>query len=297
MLQQTSNPEDIDKLAKLTSFKNIYDFTITYNRHKNKYGMRLKDFPESYGIYDSSMNYRYDPDYYYKFRPQRLRVRYLIAGFFMFIFICKARVRNVEEFDRQKRMEQRNMQNVEIDEVYGKYGKYTLYNQFDKPVNEKNFINKDSYVVFWYDAKMKNYLTFLDFLIKRKFIQGNVRAVLIVDRIEYMTNIEKIKSESRDEKLKSQMNVMLKKQFTDTEKLVKAFDNSSSQFQNEEVNKENVIELDLKKSFFYVLTPEGKIIDCAKIYSFLHEENIHKRIMAKISKDIDDKMTKSIQEK
>lgn len=36
-----------------------------------------------------------------------------------------------------------------------------------------------------------------------------------------------------------------------------------------------------------MVNPEGRIIDCAKIYSFLHEENIFRRITARISKDID----------
>ena len=53
---------------------------------------------------------------------------------------------------------------------------------------------------------------------------------------------------------------------------------------------DDVIDLEVKKSFFYVINPEGKIIDCAKIYSFLHEDNIFKRITAKISKDIDDRI-------
>lgn len=48
--------------------------------------------------------------------------------------------------------------------------------------------------------------------------------------------------------------------------------------------------MELKKNFFYVINPEGKIIDCAKIYSFLHEQNIYKRITAKIAKDIDDRI-------
>ncbi len=53
------------------------------------------------------------------------------------------------------------------------------------------------------------------------------------------------------------------------------------------------MDLDLKKGFFYVINPEGRIIDCAKIYSFLHEDNIFKRITAKISKDIDDRINSS----
>jgi len=47
--------------------------------------------------------------------------------------------------------------------------------------------------------------------------------------------------------------------------------------------------LDLKKNFFYVINPEGKIIDCAQIYSFSHEDNIYQRIIAKTLKNVDDR--------
>ena len=57
--------------------------------------------------------------------------------------------------------------------------------------------------MFWYDAKMKNYLQFLEYLQKKKFIQANIDAYLIVDKKEYLVNIEKIKNESKDERLKS----------------------------------------------------------------------------------------------
>ena len=43
----------------------------------------------------------------------------------------------------------------------------------------------------------------------------------------------------------------------------------------------------MKKKFFYGINPEGRIIDCVKSDSFLHEENIFKRITSKISKDVD----------
>jgi hypothetical protein len=66
---------------------------------------------------------------------------------------------------------------------------------------------------------------------------------------------------------------------TEQEKLQKAFDQDES-----ETN------LELKKGFFYVVNPQGKIIDCAKIYTFQHEKNIYKRIIAKVSKDVDDRI-------
>ena len=51
------------------------------------------------------------------------------------------------------------------------------------------------------------------------------------------------------------------------------------------------IELELKKNFFYVINPEGKVIDCAKIYSFLHENNIYQRIIAKVAQDMDQRIS------
>ena len=79
------------------------------------------------------------------------------------------------------------------------------------------------YFVLWYDAKMKNYLLFIEFLHKKKFIQARVNPVLVVDKLEYMNNIEKIKNESKDEKMKQDVNVMLRKEFSDQEKLIRTF--------------------------------------------------------------------------
>ena len=47
--------------------------------------------------------------------------------------------------------------------------------------------------MLWYDAKMKNYLLFIEYLHKKKFIQAKVNTILVVDKPEYLTNIEKIK--------------------------------------------------------------------------------------------------------
>ena len=49
---------------------------------------------------------------------------------------------------------------------------------------------------------MKNYLLFIEYLHKKKFIQAKVSTILVVDKQEYMENIEKIKKESKDEKMK-----------------------------------------------------------------------------------------------
>lgn len=56
----------------------------------------------------------------------------------------------------------------------------------------------------------------------------------------------------------------------------------------EEDNK--VIDLQMKKNFYYVISPAGEVVDCAKIYSFLHEDNIFKRITARVCKHVDSKI-------
>lgn len=75
---------------------------------------------------------------------------------------------------------------------------------------------------------------------------------------------------------------MLKRDLSDQESLMRSFNQPKS---DDDENQK--IDLELKKSFFYVINPEGRIIDCAKIYSFLHELNIFKRITAKVAKDVD----------
>ncbi len=69
--------------------------------------------------------------------------------------------------------------------------------------------------MLWYDAKMKNYLLFVEYLHKKKFIQAKVNPMLIVDKPEYITNIEKIKAESKDERMKADVSVMLKRDLSE----------------------------------------------------------------------------------
>ena len=65
--------------------------------------------------------------------------------------------------------------------------------------------------MLWYDAKMKNYLLFVEYLHKKKFIHASVSPILVVDRVEYMQNIEKIKAQSKDDKMRKDVQVMLKR--------------------------------------------------------------------------------------
>lgn len=88
---------------------------------------------------------------------------------------------------------------------------------------------------------------------------------LVVDKAEYAENVADIADEAKDLNLKRLTKVVLKRHLTDKESLQQSF----------EERNEEAIEMDMKKNFFYVINPEGKIIDCAKIYSFMHEENIY----------------------
>lgn len=67
----------------------------------------------------------------------------------------------------------------------------------------------------WYDAKMKNYLLFVEHLHKKKFIQAKVAPVLVVDKAQHLQNIEKIKAESKDERAKADVRVMLKRELSE----------------------------------------------------------------------------------
>jgi hypothetical protein len=104
------------------------------------------------------------------------------------------------------------MSNVEIEEVYNKKVQFTLLNNEGKEFTEKNTLNNTSeYYVLWYDAKMKNYLMFLEYVQKKRMVHANIRGILIVDRPEYLANVEKIKSESSNKELRDEVIVMKKK--------------------------------------------------------------------------------------
>ncbi len=63
------------------------------------------------------------------------------------------------------------MQNSEVEDLQNKKITFQLYNTEGKPFTETAIrSNGRDYFVFWYDAKMKNYLLFLEYLHKKKFI-------------------------------------------------------------------------------------------------------------------------------
>jgi hypothetical protein len=85
-----------------------------------------------------------------------------------------------------------------------------------------------------------------------------------------------------DNSAKDLYKVLLKRPLTKEEQLLRSMMDHLE---------EDEIELELKKNFFYVVNPDGKVIDCAKIYSFLHENNIYQRIIAKVAQDMDQRIS------
>ena len=102
-------------------------------------------------------------------------------------------------------------------------------------------------------------------------------------------------------KTKQRFMILLKRDLTDQEQLLRTFGDGkesdkakSKQTETETEStekKEEVIDLQLKKNFYYVIAPGGEVVDCAKIYSFLHEDNIFKRVTARVSKHVDSKIS------
>jgi hypothetical protein len=59
--------------------------------------------------------------------------------------------------------------------------RFQLQDKNGKTVTEKDLRDGYSYIVFWYDPKMKNYTNFIDYIFEKKFIQAKVKAILLVD--------------------------------------------------------------------------------------------------------------------
>ena len=95
-----------------------------------------------------------------------------------------------------------------------------MKNGKNKVLTEKDFINnRNEYFVFWYDARMKNYLNILEYVMNRTFLTSKITIVLVVDKFEFIKNIEKIKNESKNEKLKGEVIALVKQPILDTDKL------------------------------------------------------------------------------
>jgi len=73
------------------------------------------------------LNYACDPEWKEKMIVQRVPIRRIILFFILGSWWLKRRVQKVEDFDHQKRKEQRAMQNNEIEDISGKYAAYVLF--------------------------------------------------------------------------------------------------------------------------------------------------------------------------
>jgi len=59
-LIEDSTEEDrfaLERLSKVTKFDNMETFRCTFDRHKDLYGYRTENFPESYHPNESALNY------------------------------------------------------------------------------------------------------------------------------------------------------------------------------------------------------------------------------------------------
>jgi hypothetical protein len=95
----------------------LSQFKITYNRHRNRYSYRSQDFPESYELWQTSLESACDPDWSEKIAPQRINLKKWILYAAVLYYMVRRRRNNVSEFERFKRNEQRAMQNEEAKEV------------------------------------------------------------------------------------------------------------------------------------------------------------------------------------
>jgi hypothetical protein len=77
-------PQEIKILKELeqrTSHQSMQTFTITYDRHKGKYGHRTSNFPEMYDHSASRLEIANDPDWVVKMGVSRFPMRkYVCAG-------------------------------------------------------------------------------------------------------------------------------------------------------------------------------------------------------------------------
>lgn len=111
----------------MTNFNNMETFRTTFDRHNDLYGYKTKNFPPSYHPNEPSLNYAYDPDWSIKFHNTRLKLKRLIIAAILGYFLIQWKVKQVENYDRLKRHEQRAMQNKEVEQVYNKTVSFVVF--------------------------------------------------------------------------------------------------------------------------------------------------------------------------
>ena len=66
----------------------MYTTKLTYDRHIDAYGFRVRDFPESYSAYDSALEYTKDPDKLKKFHLSRMNLKLILLAGFLTYQLC-----------------------------------------------------------------------------------------------------------------------------------------------------------------------------------------------------------------
>ena len=115
----------------------MYTFAITYDRHKDRYGYRTKDFPDKYSVHESTLNFAYDPDWLVKLDTKRVNLKKFLFFLGIGFLWLHHRVQKVEEFDRIKRTEQRAMQNTEVEDLQNKIVEFVLFDREDKEYSDR----------------------------------------------------------------------------------------------------------------------------------------------------------------
>ena len=100
------------------------------------------------------------------------------------------------------------MQADELEGIKDKKVRFKLKLADGSFLTEKS-TNSGEYYVYWFDARMKNYIAFIKYIEKIRLTTVKIHLVLVVDKEEYLENIEKIREEAT-EKSKSEIIVALK---------------------------------------------------------------------------------------
>lgn len=167
----------LEKLQKMTSFSTLQDFPITSDRHAGLYGYRTQNFKNSYNPYDSPLEYVLDPDWSVKMEPKRINLKKWLFGFALFVMWLRYRLWKVAHYDHLKRVEQRAMLNEELKELENKTFTFTLF----QPDGSEYAPNSLTYYILWYDAKMKNYESLVEFVTKKRVVRAPIKSILVVD--------------------------------------------------------------------------------------------------------------------
>lgn len=218
------NARDFQKAERFANIDTMKNFTLTYDRHFEMYDATRKNFKESYSIHDSQMDFKNDPDWTVKMRTARWPLLKMIASAVALCYFVYNRRESVALFDKLKRKEQRAMQNTEAEEFAGKKARFILF-RFNKDKEFDQFTDKElakqpGYTIFWYDPKMKNYLSLLEYMQKKGKSLASQQALncyLIVDKEEHAQNVADIADQATDKKLKKLVKVALHRKLTEEE--------------------------------------------------------------------------------